>query len=63
MPNNIIVQCKASSRHVELIHNQGLQMLRDLQKSGRYEFSIKIDLSSGVSSSELSNLMIEECLW
>ena len=63
MPNNLIVQCKASSRHVELLRNQGLQMLKDLQESGRYKFSIKIDISSGVSSSELSNLMVEECQW
>ena len=49
--------------HVELLRNQTAQMLKDLQETGRYEFSIKIDLGTGVSSSELSDLMGEECKW
>jgi len=63
MPGNILMECKASGRHVELLRNQTAQMLKDLQETGRYEFSIKIDLGTGVSSSELSDLMGEECKW
>jgi hypothetical protein len=63
MPGNILMECKASGRHVELLLNQTAQMLKDLQETGRYEFSIKIDLGTGVSSSELSDLMGEECKW
>jgi hypothetical protein len=63
MPGDIIMECKASRRHVELLRNQTAQMLKDLQETGRYEFSIKIDLGTGVSSSELSDLMGEECEW
>ncbi len=63
MPGNMLMECKASGRHVELLLNQSAQMLKDLQETGRYEFSIKIDLGTGVSSSELSDLMGEECKW
>ena len=63
MPGNILMECKASGRHVELLRNQTALMLKDLQETGRYEFSIKIDLGTGVSSSELSDLMGEECKW
>ena len=63
MPGDIIMECEASDRHVELLRNQTAQMLKDLQETGRYEFSIKIDFSAGVSSSELSDLMGEECKW
>ncbi|MEO2177455.1 MAG: hypothetical protein ABGY96_25615, partial [bacterium] len=63
MPGDIIMECKASSRHVELLRNQTAQMLKDLQETGKYEFSIKIDLGTGVSSSELSDLMGKECKW
>ena len=63
MPNNMIMQCKASSRHVELMRNQTALMLKELRETGGYEFSIEIDLGSGFSSSELGNLMNEECKW
>ncbi|MGE4660580.1 MAG: hypothetical protein AAEJ16_07335, partial [Arenicellales bacterium] len=63
MPGDIIMECRASARHVELLRNQTALMLKELQETGRYEFSIEIDLGSGVSSSELSNLMGEECQW
>ena len=63
MPGDIIMECEASDRHVELLRNQTAQMLKDLQETGRYQFSIKIDLGTGVSSSELSDLMGEECKW
>jgi hypothetical protein len=63
MPGDIIMECKASSRHVELLRNQTAQMLKDLQETGKYESSIKIDLGSGISSSELSELMGKECKW
>lgn len=63
IPGDIVMKCKVSSRYVELERNQISQMLKDLQESGQYEFSIKIDLGSGVSSSELSNLMGKECQW
>ncbi len=38
-------------------------ILKALHEAGAYQFSIEIDLGSGVSSSELSNLMGEECQW
>ena len=63
MPGDIIMECKASGRHVELLRNQTAQMLKDFQETGRYEFSIKIDLGTGVSSSDLSDLIGEECKW
>ena len=63
MPGDIIMQCAASARHIELLRNQTALMLKELQETGAYQFSIEIDLGSGVSSSELSNLMGEECRW
>ncbi len=63
MPNNMIMQCKASSRHVELMRNQTALMLKELRETGGYKISIEIDLGSGFSSSELGNLMNEECKW
>ncbi len=63
MPGDMIMKCKASRRHVELMRNQTALMLKELQETGRYEFSIEIDLGSGVSSSELSDLMSKECEW
>ncbi|MDP6633240.1 MAG: hypothetical protein QGI51_07055 [Dehalococcoidales bacterium] len=64
IPGDRIVKCKASSRYVEVARIQISQMLKDLKESGRYEFSMKIDLGSGtVSSSELGDLMSEECQW
>jgi len=63
MPGDLIMECAASARHIELLRNQTALMLKELQETGAYEFSIEIDLGSGVSSSELSNLMGEECQW
>lgn len=63
MPGDLIMECAASARHIELLRNQTALMLKELQEIGAYEFSIEIDLGSGVSSSELSNLMGEECQW
>ena len=63
MPGDIIMQCAASARHIKLLRNQTALMLKELQETGAYQFSIEIDLGSGVSSSELSNLMGEECRW
>ena len=63
MPGDMIMECAASERHVELLRNQTALMLKELQETGVYEFSIEIDLGSGVSSSELSNLMGKECQW
>jgi len=63
MPGDMIMECAASARHVELLRNQTALMLKELQETGAYEFSIEVDLGSGVSSSELSNLMGEECQW
>lgn len=64
IPGDSVIKCKASSRYVEVARTQISQMLKDLQESGRYEFSMKIDLDSGVvSSSELGDLMSEECQW
>ena len=62
MPNNMIMQCKASDRTVELMQYQTRVMLKELQDTGRYEFSIKINVGTG-STSELSDLMGEECQW
>jgi len=62
MPNNMIMQCKASDRTVELMQYQTRVMLKELQDTGRYEFSIKINVGTG-STSELSDLMGEECKW
>ena len=62
MPNNIIMQCKASLRTVELMQYQTRVMLKELQDTGRYEFSIEINVGTG-STSELSNLMAKECQW
>jgi hypothetical protein len=63
MPGNILMECKASGRHVELLRNQSAQMLKDFQETGKHEFLVKIDLGTGVSSSELSDLMGRECKW
>ena len=62
MPNNIIMQCKASLRTVEMMQYQTRVMLKELQDTGRYEFSIEINVGTG-STSELSNLMAKECQW
>ena len=62
MPNNMIMKCNASHRMVELMQYQTRVMLKELQDSGRYEFSIEINVGTG-STSELSNLMTKECQW
>ena len=63
MPGDLMMECAASARHIELLRNQTALMLKELQETGAYKFSIEIDLGTGVSSSELSDLMSEECEW
>jgi hypothetical protein len=62
MPNDMIMKCTASNRTVELMQYQTRVMLKELQDSGRYEFSIEINVGTG-STSELSKLIGEECKW
>jgi len=63
MPNDLVMKCRASRRTVELMQNETKRMLKELQESGRYHISIKIDLDTGLTSSDLSNAMNKECQW
>jgi hypothetical protein len=63
MPNDFVMKCRASRRTVELMQNETKRMLTELQDSGRYHISIKIDLDTGLTSSDLSNAMNKECQW
>ena len=63
MPNDLVMKCRVSRRTVELMQNETKRMLTELQDSGRYHISIKIDLDTGLTSSDLSNAMNKECQW
>jgi|TARA_Y100000031_G_scaffold101368_1_gene111130 hypothetical protein len=63
MPNDLVMKCRASRRTVGLMQNETKRMLKDLQESGHFRTSIKIDLDTGLTSSDLSNAMNKECQW